>query len=385
MSSTSATSGALRTAAVGGGGSLSRRRARDAHLDGPPNRPEVLGTTASTGDGCPSCSRPRPTRTPREGLGEARRAIALSQIRGVLPSGLSDRLREPALAPVAASVVDEVAEHGSSYAAADRCWSHRQGRAISGERGEATASRHAALIALFVSRWLSSPRAGSCFRSRRASRTGRSNSGLASGRDGAFSIARVVFRPVVGWASDRFAGGAHAAWRLVDCRCVHRPLFATTLPSFSVRSCMVWQAFFFVAAIAAVSDLAPKRTRLGHQRRVAVGLPRTRRRAFLARHLAATDRVGWIVAAATTALRLSPCSSRKRRRQCWPRPPPESGPRGRLSIRPACCRLLIYGAWGMAGFLHRAAPRHKPAGWRRYPLAMYAFIVFGAHRVRPAA
>ena len=89
-----------------------------------PKRPEVLVTTASTGEGVPEllAALDRHRTADREGLtAEARRARALAQVRGVLAERLSDRLREPALAPVAASVVDEVAEHRlDPYAAADR-------------------------------------------------------------------------------------------------------------------------------------------------------------------------------------------------------------------------------------------------------------------------
>jgi LAO/AO transport system kinase len=60
--------------------------------------------------------------TMRDGLtSDARRARALAQIRGVLADRLADRLREPALAPLADSLVDEVAEHRiDPFAAADR-------------------------------------------------------------------------------------------------------------------------------------------------------------------------------------------------------------------------------------------------------------------------
>ena len=51
----------------------------------------------------------------------ARRARARAQIQGVLADRLADRMRESALAPLADSVVDDVAEHRlDPYAAADR-------------------------------------------------------------------------------------------------------------------------------------------------------------------------------------------------------------------------------------------------------------------------
>ncbi len=89
-----------------------------------PKRPEVLVTTASTGEGVPELltALDRHRTADREGLtAEARRARALAQIRGVLAERLSDRLRGDALAPLTGSIVDDVAAHRlDPYAAADR-------------------------------------------------------------------------------------------------------------------------------------------------------------------------------------------------------------------------------------------------------------------------
>jgi LAO/AO transport system kinase len=89
-----------------------------------PKRPEVLITTASTGEGVPEllAALDRHREASRGGLTtDARRERALAQVRGILADRLADRLREPALAPLAASVVEEVAEHRlDPYAAADR-------------------------------------------------------------------------------------------------------------------------------------------------------------------------------------------------------------------------------------------------------------------------
>ena len=89
-----------------------------------PKRPEVLVTTASTGAGVPEllAALDKHRSTGHDGLTAAsRRDRALAQIRGVLADRLSDRLREPELAPLAASLVDEVAEHRlDPYAAADQ-------------------------------------------------------------------------------------------------------------------------------------------------------------------------------------------------------------------------------------------------------------------------
>jgi LAO/AO transport system kinase len=97
---------------------------RDPSPDRPaPKRPEVLVTTASTGEGVPQllAALDRHRAVGHDGLtSEARRARALAQIRGVLADRLADRLREPSLAPLARSLVDDVAEHRlDPYTAAD--------------------------------------------------------------------------------------------------------------------------------------------------------------------------------------------------------------------------------------------------------------------------
>jgi GTPase len=89
-----------------------------------PKRPEVLVTTASTGEGVPEllAALDRHRAAGHDGLtAEARRARALAQVRGVLADRLGDRLQEPVLAPLTDSLVDDVAEHRlDPYAAADR-------------------------------------------------------------------------------------------------------------------------------------------------------------------------------------------------------------------------------------------------------------------------
>jgi LAO/AO transport system kinase len=89
-----------------------------------PKRPEVLVTTASTGEGVPEllAALDRHRATGHDSMtSEARRARALAQIRGVLADRLGDRLRKPSLAPLADTLVDDVAEHRlDPYAAADR-------------------------------------------------------------------------------------------------------------------------------------------------------------------------------------------------------------------------------------------------------------------------
>jgi LAO/AO transport system kinase len=98
---------------------------RDPSADRPaPKRPEVLVTTASTGEGVPEllAALDRRRAAGPDGLTvEARRARALAQVRGILADRVADRLGDPGLAPLAESLVDDVAEHRlDPYAAADR-------------------------------------------------------------------------------------------------------------------------------------------------------------------------------------------------------------------------------------------------------------------------
>jgi GTPase len=117
--------GALRTAAQLRAMLVPTVARADVPPDRPaPKRPEVLVTTATSGEGVPEllAALDRHRVAARDGLQyAARRARALAQIRAVLADRLADRLREPALAPLADALVDEVAEHRlDPYAAADR-------------------------------------------------------------------------------------------------------------------------------------------------------------------------------------------------------------------------------------------------------------------------
>ena len=117
--------GALRTAAQLRAMLVPTVARGDRSPDRPaPKRPDVLVTTATSGDGVPELLAALDRH--RAGAGDgmhrnARRARALAQVRAVLADRLADRLREPALAPLAESLVDEVADHRlDPYAAADR-------------------------------------------------------------------------------------------------------------------------------------------------------------------------------------------------------------------------------------------------------------------------
>ena len=81
---------------------------------------------------------------------------------------------------------------------------------------------------------------------------------------GSFSIASLVMRPLVGWSSDRFGrrpllvGGS-----ILTVAALLFHLVATTLPLFIVARCFlgIGEGFFFVAALAAASDIAPQERR----------------------------------------------------------------------------------------------------------------------------
>jgi GTPase len=89
-----------------------------------PKRPEVLITTASTGDGVPEllAALDRHRQTGRADPTDAsRHARAAAQVRSILAERLDDELRAGELATLSREVIGEVAEHRSDpYAAADR-------------------------------------------------------------------------------------------------------------------------------------------------------------------------------------------------------------------------------------------------------------------------
>jgi len=178
---------------------------------------------------------------------------------------------------------------------------------------------------------------------------------------GAFAIAALMLRPVVGWASDRFGrrpllilGGVLTVAALI----LH--LAADTLPLFVIaRSLLgISEAFYFVAAIAAISDLAPPERRgeainigsLALYLGLAIG-PVVGETILAWGGFAAV----WIGAAAMAAVgtglslfvpETAPAALR-------PRVAGERRPRTRL-IHPAGIFpgiLIMTGMWGMAGFL----------------------------------
>jgi len=89
-----------------------------------PKHPEVLVTTASTGEGVPellvALDRHRASLTGTS-TPAARRARAAAQVRAVLVERLWERLRSPGIAPATDAAIDAVATHEiDPYAAADR-------------------------------------------------------------------------------------------------------------------------------------------------------------------------------------------------------------------------------------------------------------------------
>jgi MFS family permease len=176
---------------------------------------------------------------------------------------------------------------------------------------------------------------------------------------GSFSIAALVMRPFVGWASDRFGrrplliGGSAVT---VVALLLHLP--ATSVPLFvAVRALLgVGEAFFFVAALAAAADLAPANRRgeaisflsLSLYLGLAIGpvIGET--------VLRLTSYTGvWLLAAvvACVAAALS-----------WVTPETAPGAKPGVATQPGRARLIhpagifpglliMSGIWGMAGFL----------------------------------
>ncbi|MFP5342930.1 MAG: methylmalonyl Co-A mutase-associated GTPase MeaB [Candidatus Limnocylindria bacterium] len=89
-----------------------------------PKRPDVLVTTASTGDGVPellaAIDRHRAAGRDAAATTHARRTRAATQVRAILAERLADRLRAPALAERTAAAIEAVATHRlDPFAAAD--------------------------------------------------------------------------------------------------------------------------------------------------------------------------------------------------------------------------------------------------------------------------
>lgn len=181
---------------------------------------------------------------------------------------------------------------------------------------------------------------------------------------GAFAIASLLMRPIVGQATDRYGrrpvliiGGVITVIALAG------HLFADTLPLFIVvrAGLGIGEACFFVAAIAAISDLAPP-ARRGEAINLAsiavyVGLGVGPWLGEVA--LAAWDfRGAWLAAAALAILATGLTLLIPETAPGLDRPPSER-PRSRL-VHPAGLLpgfLILTGTFGMAGFF-AFLPRH---------------------------
>lgn len=209
---------------------------------------------------------------------------------------------------------------------------------------------------------------------------------------GSFAVAALLLRPVVGWSSDRFGrrplliGGSALT---IAALALH--LVAADLVVFVIARALLGagEGFFFVAALAAASDVAPESRRgeaisflsLSLYLGIAIGPP-------LAELLFAGGSYTtiWIAAAIVAAIAfglswLVPESAPvvlSRRAETGPgagRPrPPLIHPAG---IFPGI--VILLGLWGMAGFLN-FLPLYTPTigmDGAGLPLAAYALIVVG--------
>ena len=206
---------------------------------------------------------------------------------------------------------------------------------------------------------------------------------------GVFAIAALALRPFVGWASDRYGrrplllvGGAITVVALVG------HLGADTLLTFiGVRALLgIGEAFFFVAALAAIADLAPS-GRQGEAINIGslavyLGLaagPFIGETVLTAADFAAVWAVAAGLAVVATGLSLLVPETAPvvlAARAAGRRPDVERSP----LIHPAGLLpgfLVLTGAWGMAGFFAFIALVTDEVGLDSagMPLAVYAIIV----------
>jgi MFS family permease len=202
---------------------------------------------------------------------------------------------------------------------------------------------------------------------------------------GVFALAALALRPIVGLASDRFGrrpllllGGALTIVALVG------HLVATTLLAFViVRSLLgVGEAFFFVAYLAVIADLAPPERRgeainlgsLAVYLGLAIG-------PFIGESvLSVAGFVAvWLTAATMAAIATVLSAFVRETAPGRLAAPGTPRPRGRL-FHPAGVLpgfLVLTGAWGMAGFFAFAALIATGVGMPSagVPLGLYAVIV----------
>ncbi|HET9345070.1 MAG TPA: MFS transporter [Candidatus Limnocylindrales bacterium] len=206
---------------------------------------------------------------------------------------------------------------------------------------------------------------------------------------GAFSVAALLLRPLVGWSSDRFGrkpllvGGS-----LLTIAALALHLVANDIVVFILARAMLGagEGFFFVSALAAASDIAPEARRgeaisffsLSLYLGLAFGPP-------IAEVLfAATDgsyQVVWLAAIAVAALAAALSILVPESAPAVRNAEGEERPRGRL-FHPAGIfpgMVILLGLFGMAGFLS-FLPLYTPSVGLEgagLPLAAYALIVVG--------
>lgn len=204
---------------------------------------------------------------------------------------------------------------------------------------------------------------------------------------GVFSIAALALRPVVGWASDRFGrrpllllGGAVTIVALLG------HLAVESIGAFIVvRSLLgIGEAFFFVAALAAIADLAPpdRRGEAINVGSLSVYLGLAAGPFIGETVLAASDfDVVWIAAAAMAVVATGLSALVPETAPAVLAAAARHGPRPRARLfHPAGLLpgfLVLTGAWGMAGFFAFVALVASDLGMdgAGAPLALYALIV----------
>jgi predicted MFS family arabinose efflux permease len=206
---------------------------------------------------------------------------------------------------------------------------------------------------------------------------------------GSFSVTSLLLRPIVGWSSDRFGrrplliGGS-----LITVAALAIHLVATDLVVFTAARCLLGagEGFFFVAALAAASDIAPEERRgeaisflsLSLYLGIAIGPPIGE-----ALFAAGSYNSVWLAAAgvASIAVVLSLLVPESAPGVMAGRAGVAREPRGPL-IHPAGIFpgvVILFGLWGMAGFL-TYLPLYTPSvgmDGAGLPLTAYALIVVG--------
>jgi MFS family permease len=204
---------------------------------------------------------------------------------------------------------------------------------------------------------------------------------------GAFSIASLLLRPVVGWSSDRFGrrplliGGS-----IVTVVGMLLHLVATDLLVFTIARSLLGagEGFFFVAALAAASDIAPEERRgeaisflsLSLYLGVAIGPPIAE-----AVFAAASYNAVWLAAAGVAGVAVVLAVFVPESAPALVNPGSGRSARGPL-IHPAGIFpgvVILFGLWGMAGFLTYVPLYGPEVGMSGVglPLAIYALVVVG--------